>query len=197
MFPTASFLDRRRVFGVRQKEQLIFSFFLKSFSGGDDLNLLRNEFIVELTATRTVEEVTALAMRDLASLPPPASVVCGRLRTGGGHFEENRRVMRKAISFVRRRKRETVFDQLLYLGRIDRLPDARWRLRIPFVRHYFLRRRRRMVREKFHLPLLRSGLIRKLIFLPGWEGSKESRWYFNRAVELGIEIDYLQEEDLA
>ena len=161
------------------------------------MNISRDEFIAELTATRSIEEVAALAMRDLESLPQPVTMVCGRLTTGGGHFEENRRVMRKAISFLRRQRRETVFDQLLYLGRIDRLPDARRQLRFPFFRNYFRRHRRKIMREKLHLVLLGSGLIQKIVFLPGWHLSEGSWWYHDRAIELGIKIDYLKEKDLA
>ena len=153
------------------------------------------DLISELIEARSVEDIAALALRVLKSLPQPVAMVCGPLTTGGGDFEENRRKIRRAILFLRRR--ETIFNQLVFLGRSDRLPDVRWRLRIPFVRRYFARRHRRIMREEFHLPLLRSGLIREIFFLPGWELSKGSRWYYDRAEELGIKVHYLQGKDLS
>jgi hypothetical protein len=53
------------------------------------------------------------------------------------------------------------------------------------------------MREKLHLVLLGSGLIQKIVFLPGWHLSEGSWWYHDRAIELGIKIDYLKEKDLA
>ena len=153
------------------------------------------DIVPELIEARSIEDVAALALKDLRNLPQPVAMVCGRLSTGGGRFEENRRMIRKAISLLRRRG--TVFDQLLFLGRIDRLPGARWKLRIPFFRQYFMWHRRRIVRERFHLPILQSGFITEVIFLPGWQRSRESRWYHDRAEEFGIKIRYLEEKDFS
>ncbi len=161
------------------------------------MDISSDELISKLTEAQSIEEIAEVALWLLRKLPQPVAMVCGRLRTGGGGFEENRRMIRKAISYVRRHEHEAVFDQLIFLGRSDRLPDARWRLRVPFIRNHVLRRRRRAMREKFHLPLLRSGLIREMFFLPGWELSEGSRWYYDRAIELGIKIHYLQEEDFS
>ena len=160
------------------------------------MKLLRElDIVPELLDARSIEDVAELALKDLKNLPQPIAMVCGRLSTGGGRFEENRRVIRKAISFLRRRT--TVFDQLIFLGRIDRLPGARWKLRIPLLRHYFMWRRRRIIQEKLHLSILKSGFIKEIYFLPGWERSRESRWYHGRAEELGIKIRYLKEKDFS
>ena len=147
---------------------------------------ISDDLISELTEARSVEDIAALALHVLKGLPQPVAMVCGPLTTGGGDFEENRRRIRRAISLLRHR--ETIFDQLIFLGRSDRLPDARWKLRMPFFHSYFARRRRRIMREKFHLPLLGSGFIQEIFFLPGWERSEGSRWYHDRAKELGIKI---------
>lgn len=153
------------------------------------------EIIIELIEAQSVEEVAALALKVLSDSPQPVAMVCGPLTTGGGEFEENRRKIRKAISLLSHRS--AVFDQLIFLGRSDRLPRVKWRLRIPFLRRFFAWRHRRLMREKFHLPLLRSRFIREIYFLPGWERSEGSRWYHDRAKELGVKIRYLTAKDLA
>jgi hypothetical protein len=156
---------------------------------------LVSDIIPELLEAQSVEDIGALALRVLKSLPPPVAMVCGPLTTGGGEFEANRRKIRKAISLLRHQ--ETIFDQLIFLGRSDRLHDVRWRLKLPFIGRYFARQHRLAMREAFHLPLLRSRLIKEIFFLPGWESSEGSRWYHDRAKELGIRVQYLKEEDFS
>ncbi len=47
--------------------------------------------------------------------------------------------------------------------------------------------------EEFYLPMFKSGLIKILCFLPGWQNSIGATWEHEQAKKLGIPIIYLAE----
>lgn len=126
----------------------------------------------------TFTDLGAIALRIVARMPQPLGQVCGPISTGGaGSIEANLRRFRETIESLTRAG-ENIFDQM------------------PFEEPMFEIRKRTggaTLLEDFYGPLFRSGLIRKLFFVPQWHTSVGANWEREQAMRLRIEIVDLDE----
>ena len=178
---------------------------------------LLKENAAEIAAACSYCDLARIALRSLRRLPDrergSVVMVCGPIKHGGAllkkcHDQETARRMNRAelkgvISFLARER--AVFNQLPFLDRAEEIGTGKAvrRLRSGSLRDYVLslfsrgREKRERIsdrdrlRKEFHLPILRSGLIHTIYFLNGWRDSEGSRWYHDRAKELGIECRYV------
>lgn len=156
------------------------------------------------------EDLTEIALKDIESMRAPRGMVHAPLTTGGTNLDENWQRMRTQIWSLRESK--PVFNQLVFIKQARRVAAGKaklaarnrpfadrilsfllpWRKRreVAMARDQF----RRDFREKFHLPILESGLIEVMYFMPGWHESRGARWYYDQALRLGIQVVELPED---
>jgi hypothetical protein len=116
-------------------------------------------------------------------MPQPITQMCGPISTGGkGSVEENIKEFDKAIFFFID-KGEYVFDQIPF-------QDAMVRLKKEVADDEYDQR----ILTEFYLPIFKSGKIKELKFLPGWESSRGARWEHQQAETLEINFTHLPEK---
>jgi len=104
---------------------------------------------------------------------------CGPISTGGfGNVEENMAMLSSVIQYAQE-KSIPVFDQTAYERTLDKI------LGLQVGYDYELL-------EYFYKPILSSGKIGALIFLPMWQTSTGSRWEYEFGKSLNIPIFYLE-----
>lgn len=114
-------------------------------------------------------------------MPPPVAMVSGPISTGGkGSVAANMRAMRKTIDNLSR-KSVKVFDQTIFEPQMKKIAKAR----PEYSAH------ETALLEEFYLPLLKSGLIGLICFMPDWKSSFGARWEHKQAKRLKIDIMYL------
>lgn len=109
--------------------------------------------------------------------------VCGPISTGGkGSVAENIAAIDTAICELVERG-HSVFNQMPFEGAMERV-HKKWQAegRTTYCQP---------ILDDFYLPILKSGLVRTLAFLPGWQTSTGAQWEHLQAKELGILIAYL------
>src|SRR6266481_5273332 len=120
-----------------------------------------------------------VAMRMLKSLSR-SIMVCGPISTGGrGSVEANMAMFHKGICLLAKQGK-VIFDQRPFEVPMRRFIAAR---KEPGYAHELL--------DEFYLLLFKSGLIKELHFLPGWEGSTGARWEHEQAPRHGMAVFYL------
>lgn len=133
-----------------------------------------------ITDAGAYEELTPIALRVMHRIPGSIAMVCGPISTGGlGSIPKNIAAFELAIEKVAR-SGEPVFTQMPFESVMQ---DINGKL-TPECNASSLM-------ETFYRPLLESGLIKRLYFLPDWESSTGARWEHELATHLGIEIKYL------
>ncbi len=124
-----------------------------------------------LEAAPTIQSLLPIALRILERMPHGVSMVCGPISTGGkGSVEENLALFGVAIETLASRG-ENIFSQMPFERPIQRMKKTNSGLL-----------------NTFYLPIFKSGRVRRLCFLPGWESSEGATWEHERGVELGFEI---------
>lgn len=124
---------------------------------------------------KNLRELFDIAMAILNRMPQPVILVSGPITTGGrGSIPENLRVFAETIRSVRS-SGKTVYNQLPFEDKISEL--AR-KSSVPYFQ---------AVLDEVYLPLLKSGKIAKIYFMPGWETSTGAKWEYSVAETLGIE----------
>ena len=163
------------------------------------------EDVLDIIDASSYEALAKVALRVLRRLPPPVAMICGPITSGGTSPKENRDRL-KTVVFSFQGSKDAVFNQMPFLKQAEKIRNGTARrkrrgsalshalsLLFPLWKKKEIAVDREHFRKEFHLPLLKSRLIREIYFLPGWEGSVGSRWYHTRARELGIKIKYLSE----
>ena len=146
----------------------------------DPLRFYELHDINQMGMAQSYRELTPIGLRVLNRIPGDIVMVCGPISTGGlGSITENTEVFRKSIERVAAMG-EHVFTQLPFE---DAMQDIKGKL-LPESDGLSLL-------ELFYRPLFESGMIKRLYFIPGWEGSFGASWEHTVALELGIEIRYL------
>ncbi|MEW6617186.1 MAG: hypothetical protein AB1333_02080 [Patescibacteria group bacterium] len=124
-------------------------------------------------------DLTEIAFRIIKRMPQPVSMVCGPIATGGkGNIEENLKVFKKTIQTLVNNG-ENIFSQIPFedaMQRIKQNPQYQGAMQLL---------------GEFYLPIFKSGFIKKMNFIKGWEGSFGATWEHSIAAALGIEIFYL------
>lgn len=122
--------------------------------------------VVDVERATRFGELSVVACRITARMPPPVGIVCGPITLGGagrtiGYLRDAGLVVFSQLPFesalfeIKRSKRDGGDTQLL---------------------------------GEFYLPLFRSGLIRIMYFMPGWQDSVGASWERERGLELRIAI---------
>ena len=146
----------------------------------DPLRFYELHDINQMGMTQSYRELTPIGLRVLNRIPGDVVMVCGPISTGGaGSMTENMRVFHDAIERVVQMG-EHVFTQLPFEGAMQNIKGKL----LPESDGLSLL-------ELFYRPLFESGMIKRLYFIPGWEGSFGATWEHTVALELGIKIQYL------
>lgn len=133
-----------------------------------------------IALSRAYEELTPVAFRVIHRIPGPIAMICGPISTGGlGSITKNLAAFKEAIERVAKTG-EAVFTQMPFESAMQ---DIKGRLSPGCDATSLM--------DTFYRPLFESGLIKRLYFLPGWQGSWGARWEHQLATKLRIEIRYL------
>lgn len=137
------------------------------------------ERLERLAVIGSFEEAADLALEIIREMPAPRCQVCGPISTGGlGSIAANSVAFRFAVDLLRARG-ENPFDQMPFEGLFVRLVKE-WQAAggtgycLPIL-------------EVFYRRVFESGLITKMIFLPGWESSFGARWERHHSWQAGLE----------
>ncbi|MBI2474242.1 MAG: DUF4406 domain-containing protein [Candidatus Taylorbacteria bacterium] len=139
----------------------------------------------KLSAADGFSDMLDIAMDVLKRMPQPVSMVSGPMTTGGASFEENLKKFGKVIEKLDK-EGKTIFNQLPFQNIMLRLYNA-WTgpgYCMPLL-------------TDFYQPIFKSGLVKTVYFIPGWEKSFGASWEHEQAKELGIERVYLSDEFMA
>ncbi len=122
-------------------------------------------------------------LREMAHKEPlrPIAMLCGPISTGGkGSRKENLEVFSRAIDRISA-DGLFVFNQMPFENDMERIYKSDQKLQGT------------RLLEEFYLPMFKSGLIKLLCFLPGWENSVGATWEHEQAKALNIPRIYLAE----
>ena len=137
------------------------------------------EDYVSIEKAESFTDLTVIALRIIQRIPQPVSMACGPIATGGKrNIEENLEVFKETIQTLVDNG-ENIFSQIPFEGAMQRIkqnPQYQGAMQLL---------------EEFYFPIFKSGLVKKMNFIKGWEGSFGATWEHGIAVELGIEIFYL------
>lgn len=117
------------------------------------------------------------AIEDMKKLPPPLVRIAGPLRTGGDGYEANLQRFQLGEALLQSRGL-TVFK---YGGKYA---DA---IKAAYDLHF----------EHFHIPILKTGLIQSIFFLPKWEESGGATYERKLCAELGVADNDISREELS
>ncbi len=136
----------------------------------------------EDTESKYKKELTELveeALLEISRLKSPVIQFCGPISTGGlGSVTENLDCLHSMIQAAKRRG-ISVFNQVSYEKRLDDILRDHHEYDYPLL-------------DFFYNPILKSGKISGLVFLPLWETSIGSQWEHNAGESLQIPIFYLK-----
>ena len=119
------------------------------------------------------------ALSEISKLRPPIIQFCGPISTGGfGNAVENLECLRSMIQ-ASAEKGISVFNQVSYEKRMDKILKDHHEYDYPLL-------------DFFYNPILTSGKISGLVFLPLWETSVGSQWEHNIGQSLHLPIHYLE-----
>jgi len=130
---------------------------------------------------QTYHDLFVVAIEVLKTIPQPVVQFCGPISTGGkGSIDANLAELDRAIlSFAS--KGVYIFDQIPFEEPMQRIKPKSDGYNYDLL-------------NQFYLPLSQSGLIKKFIFLPGWESSEGARWEDKQAEKLAIKREYLPDD---
>lgn len=133
-----------------------------------------------LEKTQTIQEVLAVAQDVISRMPDDLAQVCGPVTSGGkGSIEENLKFLDSVIDELHEQGVH-IFDQMPYEETFQRIAYSKTS-----------DQNHDDILTEFYEPIFRSGKIKTLYFVPGWESSKGSNWEYAKAKELGIEIKHI------
>jgi hypothetical protein len=128
-----------------------------------------------MSAIEMFKALTVEAIEDLKKVPPPVARISGPLRTGGDGYDTNLKRLRLGEALIRSRG--------ISIFGYEKYSDA---IRSAYDLHF----------EYFHIPILKTGLIQSIFFLPGWEGSGGASYERRLCDELGIAKNDITVEEL-
>lgn len=117
------------------------------------------------------------AIEDMKKLPPPLVRIAGPLRTGGDGYEANLLRFKRGEELLRSRG-------LTVFGYTGKYADA---IKAAYDIHF----------EHFHIPILRSGFIQSIFFLPKWDESRGAAYERKLCEDLGVSIYDITREELS
>lgn len=139
----------------------------------------REEDYRDLENAQDFKDLYRIANRIFGRMPEDLGQVCGPIATGGlRSVSKNLEVFDRAIRKLQE-EGKIIFDQIPF-----EWPMQELKKKIPDGAKTIL--------EDFYLPILSSGKVTTLYFIPGWETSKGATWEHEMALRLGITIVYLK-----
>lgn len=137
---------------------------------------------------KTFKELAKVAIRIARRLPSPVGQVCGPITTGGvGTVKGNIRIFKKTI-FDLQKSGKSIADQVPF-------EKPLWKIMKNFPRKWGKPNKKDLqLLEEFYGTLFRSGVIKVLYFMPGWEHSFGACWEYSLGKELGLEIHFMKLE---
>ena len=147
----------------------------------------KDEHYKAIEDAKSFEELAAVAIDVLKSMPQPINHVCGPMSTGGlDNIEKNSIVMENTM--------HKLSDQGKNIFNWVPFNEAITRIRKQFSTHS--EESNRQVVYKFYIHIFNSGLIKKLYFIHGWESSQGAKWEHEQGIQLGLEIENLPKDFL-
>ena len=121
-------------------------------------------------------DLLPIALTVIDRMPDPVAMVSGPVSTGGkDSIEANLHLLSAAISLLYD-KGISVFDQTPFDDIMQDMKQS-WNKKgycMPLL-------------EDFYKPILESGKIQTVYFLPGWKSSFGAKWEYKQCQKLGIE----------
>lgn len=112
----------------------------------------------------------------------PIEMVCGPISTGRFDIETNNFIFQRSIEYLVIQQKRHIFNQLPFEDRMK----AMYQVWSQANRGYCM-----PILDEVYTPIFRSGIISRLIFIPGWELSFGAKWEHSIAPKCGIQISYL------
>ena len=132
----------------------------------------------EVAKAKTFSELLAIANDIIDSMPGPVVLVSGPISSGGrGSITENLKALEDNI-FAMEMRGENVWNQLPFENKFSELAKGHEGYFMPIL-------------EEFFLPIFKSGKIKKIWFMTGWETSTGATWEYEQAKKLRIEIGFI------
>ncbi len=150
------------------------------------INSCPESALKRIRESKNYEELLDVALNtlwDFHRINPlkPVAMVCGPISTGGkGSRQRNLEVFSKAINKVSNGGL-LVFSQMPFEDDMERIYKSD-----PALQGLKLL-------EEFYLPLFKTGFIKLMCFLPGWENSIGANWEHDQAKKLNIPVLYLDQ----
>jgi hypothetical protein len=142
--------------------------------------IFKHDEVLAIIDARSPEKITELAIEFIKRRAKKVAIVCSPISTGNRKPPEENRRRAAAIMSALHRQGVTVFDQFVFLRRIEKMRGKP---------HY---QDRAFVRKVFHLPILESGWVKTIYFTYEWRRSVGAQWYHECARRLGIEVKVVQ-----
>ena len=119
------------------------------------------------------------ALLEISKMKVPVIQFCGPISTGGfGDVTENLKYLYSVIK-ASKEKGMSVFNQVSYERRLDRILKEHHEYDYPLL-------------DFFYNPILKSGKISGLVFLPLWETSIGSQWEHDIGQSLHLPMYHLE-----
>ncbi|MBU4536579.1 DUF4406 domain-containing protein [Patescibacteria group bacterium] len=126
------------------------------------------------------EDLLNIAWSILYRIPQPVEIVCGPISTGGkGSVKANMNYLKEVI-YELQKNGHNVFNQIPFEDPMQKMIKLFKTKGYPY-----------WILNDFYLPVFKSGLIKKLNFIPGWQSSTGARWEHKQAQRIGIEVSFL------
>jgi len=126
-----------------------------------------------MTYEKELTKLSNEALAEIKKMRHPLIQFCGPISTGGfGNAEDNIFVLKEIIKGCKKAG-ISVFDQMKYEKMFDKILKNHKGYDFPLL-------------ENFYEPVISSGLVDALFFIPMWETSYGSKWEFDLATRSGI-----------
>ncbi len=131
-----------------------------------------------LEQAKNFEDLYKIAHTVLDRMPMGIGQVCGPIATGGlGSVELNLKIFDETIRKLQSQGK-IIFDQIPFEWPMQELKKT-------------VTDGVNSILEDFYLPIFKSGKVKTLYFIKGWESSRGSNWEHEQAKSLGLDIVYL------
>lgn len=137
-----------------------------------------DKHINDLNKARNFSDCLKVAYDVIDSIDGQVGIVSGPISTGGlGSIDKNLAEFSKYIDIMES-KGEKIFNQLPFERKFQELAEG--------SKGYFM-----PILEDFFLPIFKSGKIKKIWFMPGWQTSTGAKWEFEIADQLKIDKGFI------
>jgi hypothetical protein len=134
----------------------------------------------QINQNKELRELSLKALSEIRGMRHPLIQFCGPISTGGfGNAEDNIFVFKEIINGAKKAG-ISVFDQMKYERLFDKILKNHKGYDFPLL-------------ENFYNPIISSGLVDALFFIPLWETSQGSKWEFDLATREGVKTVILND----